>query len=176
MVVINIILTIGAIISLFLVTTWLFWGFKTNFTFYRTIKFDDRLNLVEYYSFMGGWQIIKLEKSQNARIEDLNKFNKLYTAMNKPNKLYRATNKSNNRQWIIADSESDALDIAIKSKFVRNKNNCKLQTSDKNIGNFYKSFKERGNDMTQVNTLTGVGFVEFKNENDKGTWLVKSWW
>ena len=90
--------------------------------------------------------------------------------------LYRGINKSNNRQWIIADTEEDALEIALKSGFVRSKDNCKLQTSDKYCGDFYKSFKERGNDMTQVDTLKGVGCVHFKNAQDKGTWVVNSWW
>jgi|TARA_R110000851_G_scaffold326865_1_gene495889 hypothetical protein len=90
--------------------------------------------------------------------------------------LYRAINKSRNNQWIIADDETEALEIALKSKFIKSKGNCKLQTYDRYCEDFYKFFKEKGNDMTQVDTLKGVGCVHFKNAQDKGTWVVNSCW
>lgn len=90
--------------------------------------------------------------------------------------LYRGINKANNRLWIIADDENEALEIAVKSGFVKNKKNCELQTSDNLCGNFYKSFKDRGNNMHEVDISKGVGCVEFKNAKDKGTWVVKCWW
>ena len=44
---------------------------------------------------------------------------------------------------------------------------------NKYCSDFYKSFKERGNDMTQVDTLKGIGYVQFKNAKDKGSLFTK---
>lgn len=90
--------------------------------------------------------------------------------------LYKATNKTGNGQWIIADNKKEAKEIALKSGHVRKENNCSLQTADENGNSFYQSFKEHGNDMTQVDRFKGVGCVQFLNAQDKGKWLVNSWW
>lgn len=86
--------------------------------------------------------------------------------------LYRGTNKANNKKWIIADNEEEALEIAIKIGFVKNKKNCKLKTSDKDGNSYYESFKSRGNDMCAVDRLKGVGGVYYSGANDRGTWVV----
>lgn len=90
--------------------------------------------------------------------------------------LFRGINKTNNKQWIIASDEEEALEFAVKSTFVRKKENCKLEISDENGKEFYQLFKEKGNDMTEVDNLKGVGCVHYKGKRHKGTWRVYSYW
>jgi hypothetical protein len=88
------------------------------------------------------------------------------------NILFRATNKSGNKLWIIAETEEEALDIAIDRDFVKVKTNCKLKTKDNKNNTFFDFFKNKGNDMTQVEENKGIGCVLYKDGMDKGTWLV----
>ena len=90
--------------------------------------------------------------------------------------LYRGVNKANNCSWIIASNKEEALQIAVKSKFVKKKENCKLQTSDKRTNDFYAFFKNKGNDMQEVDTKKGVGCVQYNSANSTGVWKVNSWW
>lgn len=86
--------------------------------------------------------------------------------------LYRGTNKNRESFWLIADNEEEARIIALDNRLVKDKVNLKLELSDNRLGNFYDFFKNKGNDMTEVDTKKGVGVVAYKGGNDKGTWVV----
>jgi len=79
------------------------------------------------------------------------------------NKLFKAKNKNNNFQWVIAENEEQAYEICIKSKFVKNINNYTLYLGDKDTPNFYEYFKNKKNDMTEVDNKIGVGCVYINN-------------
>lgn len=85
--------------------------------------------------------------------------------------LFKGINSSGNKIWIVADCEKEALEISLKRRFVKSIKNCKLIKGNKDFGNFYTYFKNKGNDMSEVDTKKGIGCVIY-NKFSKGVWKV----
>jgi len=85
------------------------------------------------------------------------------------NKLYRAYNRGKHGRWIVAKNDEHAKEIALKARYVRAITNLTF-IWDESGKSWYQIFKDRGHDVSQLETTCGVACIRIGP--DVPEWVV----